>query len=98
MTTESQEPIKIIKLKYPFMWGQDEQVTEIQIIRRPKAKDMKGLKSLKDMDMSDQNLMISRFTNLTPPQLDELDMEDFGELGKVIESFLESSLETGKVI
>lgn len=89
------EPVKIFKLQFPFAYG-DTQITECKFMRRPKAKDIKGLK-LSDQLADDQYILLGRITDLSTPVIEEMDMADAMSLIKELTDFLPESLRTGKI-
>ena len=101
MATESQDTnprdgaVKVIELKHPFIFGKDKQITECIFHRRTKAKDLKGLKLANGM-VDDQCVLLGRITNLSTPEIEELDLEDFSSVGTVVADFLPDSLKGGK--
>ena len=96
MTTESQEPIKTITLEHPFKFG-DENISQILILRRPKAKDLKGL-NMQAMQAEDVCKLLGKISNLSTPQIEEIDLADFNSLGEAMKDFLPNTLEGGKPI
>jgi len=93
MATESQ-PVKTVTLKYPYTFG-DKNIKECNFIRRPKAKDLKGL-SLTDMKADDQLLLLGKMTDLSTPELGEMDLADFQDVSEALASFLPNTQEAGK--
>ena len=96
MTTESQKPtpIKTIVLEYPFEFAK-EQITEVNITRRPKAKDMKGI-NLQNFTADAQCVLLGRISDLSTPAIEELDLADFKRLSEEVSDFLPSGPEDGK--
>jgi len=94
MVTENQTPIKTIKLEYPFEFGKEE-ITEVHVMRRPKAKDMKGI-NLQEMTADAQCKLLGRITNLMTPVIEEFDLADFKTLSEAVADFLPSGLESGE--
>ena len=103
MTTESQkqkekesEAVAIITLKYPFKFG-EKNITQCIFMHRPKAKDLKGL-DLSSGRAEEQCKLLGRVTDLSTPEIEELDLEDFAIVGKKLATFLPDSLKDGKVV
>lgn len=87
-------PIKI-KLDYPIEWGSDIR-TEIQINRRLKLKDLKGL-SMETLQSIDGILEVcSKLTGEPTALLEELDPDDFGKIGGHLGDFFANGLSTGR--
>lgn len=97
MSTETQEkpePIKVIDLEYPIQIGKEEKA-QLKIMRRPKAKDLKGLNMIQ-MQSEDVCKLLGRISDFSTPELEELDLMDFNKVGEVMKSFLPSIQEAGK--
>lgn len=96
MTTESQKqekPVKVVKLT-PYKFGTKE-ISELKILRKPKAKDLKGLAIAKGL-ADDQFVLLGRISDLTTPEIEEMGMGDSLLCIQAIEDFLPDSLRTGK--
>lgn len=98
MTTESQsqEPVKTVVLKHPYEFG-EKQINECIFTRRPKAKDLKGLK-LNELEAEGQCILLGRVTNLTTPEIEEMDLADFQTVGEALASFLPNTPKVGRGI
>lgn len=83
-----------IKLDEPFTYG-NEEVTELVVNRRPKAKDFKGIHT-SSMKFDDILRVGSRITGESISKIEELDVADMMKLVEVINSFLPSTEETGE--
>ena len=92
----TEEPIKIITLKHPYTFG-TKQISECIFARRPKAKDLKGLK-LGEGKVDDQFILLGRCTNLSTPEIEEMDLEDFTNVGQALTDFLPNGLDSGKIV
>ncbi|MDH2927355.1 phage tail assembly protein [Lonepinella koalarum] len=64
----------IIKLDYPIINGQGEEVTELHI-RRAKAKDIRKMTGKTEAEQSIS--LLAQLTGLVPEDIDELDIADF---------------------
>jgi len=93
MTTESQ-PVKTITLEFPVKVGDVEKGT-INILRRPKAKDLKGL-NMQAMQAEDVCKLLGRISDLSTPEIEEIDLKDFQSIGEAMKEFLPNSLGDGK--
>jgi hypothetical protein len=82
-------------LEYPIQWGKDETITEIEINRRLKAKDLKGLPASSAIKMEHMIQLISRITAKPSALIEELDTNDLFVLTEVVMSFLPAGPETG---
>ncbi len=88
------KPVKVITLKHPYNFG-SKQITQCIFERRPKAKDLKGLSLAKQL-ADDQFVLLGRVTNLSTPEIEEMDMEDAMVCMEAITDFLPDSLKPGK--
>lgn len=86
-------PVKTIKLGFPFDFG-DRHITEVNFTRRPKAKDLKGI-NVSAMQADDTAILLGRITDLSTPEIEEMDLSDFTLLGNALADFLPGSLKTG---
>ena len=88
----------VYSLKHPLTFtlhgpdgARDETRSEL-VLRRLKAKDMRGMPT----QASDAALhLIAKSSGLTAMQVDELDLEDVTALGEVIEGFMPPGLPIG---
>jgi len=89
------EPIKTIPLEYPVEHGQ-ETITELVFMRRPKAKDFKGL----PMQLGFDELMtiLGRLTGQPPSVIGEIDTTDLMNAVEVVTDFLPSGQTTGVIV
>lgn len=75
-----------IKLKHPVKFG-DEVITEVTV-RRPKGKDLKGLRDLKNSH-DDQLKLIARLIGHPQTVVDEIDLAtDLQAIMERVEGFL----------
>ena len=65
------------------------------LLRRPKAKDMMVFDKLREEPMKAMSVLIARISNLEEDEVAELDAEDFGELGNLVDKALPSGAKTG---
>jgi hypothetical protein len=86
------EPIKTIDLKYPIQQGQ-ETITHLEFMRRPKAKDLKGLPV--NLGFDELMTILGRLTGHPPSVLGELDFDDLMVAVEVVTDFLPGGLQTG---
>lgn len=84
------ERIKI-KLSYPVQFG-SETIHELEL-RRPKAKDLRGL-PLK-MEMDHMLTLCGRVSGQPDSVINELDFDDTMKVVEVLGNFIGSSLPTG---
>lgn len=87
--------LKSVKLAYPITWGDGEPLKVIDFLRRPQARDLKGL-NLQNLKIEDQCKILANITNADAPQLMRCDMFDMTKLGEILTDFLEGGQETGK--
>lgn len=85
---------KIVKLKYPYKYGQEE-ITEITL-RRPKGKDLRKLPAA--MDTGDILNLAAALSGHAPSVIDEMDAEDVVEVIEAVSDFLPGSRPTGKSV
>lgn len=83
-----------IVLDFPFPYGKDDEVTEIVVERRLKAKDFKGIKA-QDIRFDDMLRLICRMTNQPMSKIEELDSIDMMKAVEVVNGFLPSSQTDG---
>ena len=89
-------PIKI-KLYYPIEWGSDIR-TEIEIKRRLKLKDLRGL-SMESLQTIDGILEVcSKLTGEPTALLQELDPDDFGKIGGYLGDFFANGQTIGRAV
>lgn len=83
-------------LQYPVTFGSDI-VTELEI-RRPKAKDIRGLKASTTGEFEFNELLkiVANITDQPDPLIGELDIDDTMALVEKVSSFLAGGQETGK--
>lgn len=86
------EPIKTIPLKHPVQHG-NETVAALDFMRRPKAKDLRGLPV--NLGFDELMTVLGRMTSQPPSVINELDLEDLMAAVEVVTDFLPSSLPTG---
>lgn len=84
-----------ISLVEPIIYGSNKY--EHLILKKPKAKHLKNIK-MKDMDMSTILGLASTLSAEAPSVIDELGMEDLGEVMGVVTDFLEGLAKTGKTL
>ncbi len=80
-----------LELKHPIQWG-SEIITELRF-RKMRFTDLKAIDGKNEMIAL--GILISRLTNTTPPIVDEMDVEDVLEAGKVIMGFMPQSRKVG---
>lgn len=66
-----------------------ENVIEVIKLRRPKAKDLFGLEFQSDKVMQSCAVLISRCSNLSEKEVEELDSSEFMKLQTEINKFIE---------
>lgn len=87
-SSDNQNTVEI-ELKFPVSYG-DETVTHVTV-RRPRGKDLKGLKNIKE-STNDQMLFISRLIGQPISFVDELDLAtDLGAIMEAAMGFLPDS-------
>ncbi len=90
MSTERQktkrEPISTHKLEKPFQFGTKE-ITEINIIKRPKGKHIKDI-ALGGMTGNDSALLLGRISDLETPEILEFELVDFRKASDLLADFL----------
>jgi len=77
-----------VVLKHPVTWA-DDRVTKVTV-RRPKGKDFKGLKDLKN-DSDSQMKLMARLISQPTSFVDEMDFEDIESCMDVVMGFLSSA-------
>ncbi len=96
----------IVTLKYPFTIADSDGengVREIKELKfsRLKAKHMKAIpdsfyeKEGENMNVSEMLPLLCSICSLPENGLDDLDIEDFGEVAKMLQDFMGNSLKTG---
>lgn len=93
MVTENQEPIKVFKLDTPYSFGSKE-ITKVKFLRRPKAKDIKKV-DIQAMSSVDTMRVLANITDLSIPEIEEMDLDDFNILSQELLSFLPRTREAG---
>lgn len=83
----------IIKLDYPFKWGDEDEVTEVEL-KRPKGKHLKNLGG--KATMSDLFGIASKVSGYDLRFFDELDGVDCMKVTDAIGDFLDGGDGTGK--
>lgn len=78
---------KTVKLQVPIILG-SETVQEI-VIRRPKARDLRGIADVQSMD--GVLTILSLLSGLDPALIDGLDAADLPAISEVVSSFLSPS-------
>lgn len=68
------------------------------VLRRPKAKHMKVLDAYDNREIEGLIAMLGKISNLTAEEIDNLDGADFGELGNVVGSLVNSGPATGATV
>jgi len=89
---DEQKPVQTIQLEHPFEFG-SETISELNILRRPKKKDMKGIKGL---DSDETALLLGRVSDLSTPQIEEMDLDDFALCSEALANLLPNSQRIGK--
>ena len=78
--------MKKIKLKHPIQISGKE-VTEISLLRRPKARDLEAMDKAQG-PVGKTIMLMSNLLEFTPDEVRELDAEDFNAIESEINSFL----------
>ncbi len=91
--TQKQEPIKVIKLDYPVEFG-DKTIDVLNIMRRPKAKHLIGL-NMQAMQAGDVCKLLGKISDMSTPEVQEIDLQDFHKVGEALKAFLPKSLGDG---
>lgn len=81
-----------IKLDDPIQYG-SETISQLEL-RKPKAKDMRGLPL--QMGMDDMLKLASRVSAQPDSVIDELSIGDLGRVMEVVGNFIEAGRVTGK--
>jgi hypothetical protein len=85
-------------LSYPIKVGKDgDEITEITVKRRLKAKDLKNLPASSNIKMYHMIQMIALITGTASAIIEELDAEDLLALTEVVSSFLPGGQMTGEL-
>ncbi|PHJ81964.1 hypothetical protein VF14_18400 [Nostoc linckia z18] len=79
-------------LQYPVQFN-DTTVTAVEI-RRPKGRDMKGIKDIESLEGS--MLLYARLTGQPMHVIEEMDMWDLTAISKVAQGFLPIGQKTGE--
>ena len=82
-----------VTLSEPIQWG-SETIKELKI-PTPKAKHIRGLKMSDGMSSDEMLTLLSRLTNMTDGQIDELSITDVLTVSEVLSDFLEDTPKTG---
>lgn len=81
-----EEEKTVIKLQHPVQWG-DDLIDQVEV-RRPKGKDLKGLKNISS-SMDDQLKLLARLIGQTDGFVGELDLAtDLTAIMQVVSDFL----------
>jgi hypothetical protein len=80
-------------LKWPIEFGQE--TITVLTIRRLKGKDLRALRE-SGAEITNSLETIARLTAQPRAVIDEMDSEDFTEVGKIIEGFTKSGQATGE--
>lgn len=80
--------MRTIELAHPLEFG-GEEIRELRI-RRPKAKDLKGL-NLENLTGDVVIELLARLTELPAKVIEDLDWEDLGPAMEVVEGFFGAS-------
>lgn len=64
-------------------------------VRRPKARDMKVMDRFADREIEGTIQMIAALTGLDVLHVENMDAEDFGELGEIVGNFVAPGRPTG---
>lgn len=97
MVAENQDETKGIKkvtLEHPYTFG-TKQITEINFLRRPKAKDMRGIIP-QNMTVDETGLVLGRCTDLSTAEVLEMDLDDIALVNEALSSFLPNTQRIGK--
>mgnify|MGYP000653869132 CR=1 FL=1 len=76
-----------IDLDYPIT-VKGEQVSQLQISRRPKVKDMKKAQEAASSDAGQEVHLFAILTGINPEDLEELDLSDYRKLQDAYSHFL----------
>jgi Phage tail assembly chaperone proteins, E, or 41 or 14 len=80
--------MKTIKLIYPIE-SNGSTISEVKI-RRPKVRDIRSIKKSQEPIESEVTLL-SNLCEMTPEEIESLDMEDYGQLQSALQVFLGTS-------
>lgn len=83
-----------IKLQYPVTDADGEVYSELEL-KRPTVKDLKALDDAKG-DIGKMAVLVERLAGVTPHVVNNIDAEDFTEIGEVLGSFFEKSPQIGE--
>lgn len=87
------DPAATLDLKYPFSWGKNEVIDRLEF-RRVRIGDLRASSKTKD-ELESGLVILGRIANLTPAQVDCIDIEDMEEAMKIVADFMPKSPETG---
>jgi len=76
-----------IDLDYPIT-VKGEQVSQLQISRRPKVKDMRKAQEEASSDAGQELHLFAVLTGINPEDLEELDLSDYAKLQSAYSRFL----------
>ena len=84
-----------IFLIYPVQFPKNlmEEIT----LRRPKVKDRLSVDNLKITDADKEVRLLGNLAGLTPSELSELDMLDYGRVQEVLQGFLSPPLDESEI-
>lgn len=84
----------VVKLQHPVDLGEGERLSSL-MFRRGKAGDMKGLR-LRDLGHDDLMMIASRMCAQPVAILNQLDVDDVGEVVDIVMDFYVAYLKTGR--
>ena len=76
--------IQSLILKYPFLNGEGETITEITM-RRAKIKELRQMDQINKSDADKEMWIMSQLTGLVPEDLGEMDAWDYRQLQLLLE-------------
>ncbi len=91
MSEAKQKYHATITLDTPIQWGKDEVIKEINI-RKPKAKDLRGLKT--DIGFTEILDLTIKICDQPRAVIDDLEIEDTQKLMEVVGGFFENGQKT----
>jgi len=89
------EPIEVIELEYPIEHGK-ELIERLEIMRRPRAKDLRGMPA--ELCQDHLQIILGRITGQPPSVIGELDLVDMFKGLEVVESFLPGGQTAGGTV
>ncbi|EGW22171.1 phage tail assembly protein [Methylobacter tundripaludum] len=94
MSSASTQPLPIVT-SIDLLFPLDNGITKL-VMRRPKVRDLRAADKIKGGPAEVEVSMFSNLCEVSPDDIDSMDMADYGELQKTYASFLSPRKKTSK--